>query len=147
MTTSDIALLDSNVLIYAYQSLSEFHRSAKALRDKGMDGEIQLCVCPQVLMEFYAVITNPKRVTNPIEPREAMNEVEKYFQAEKIMKIHPKEDLLLRIIALARKYEVKRYEIFDLQIAATILSNGINRIYTYNQGHFAKFTELEVLVP
>ena len=139
MTTSDIALLDSNVLIYAHQSLSEFHRSAKALRDKGMDGEIQLCVCPQVLMEFYAVITNPKRVTNPMEPREAVNEVEKYFQAEEIIKIHPREDLLLRIITLSRKYEVKRHEIFDLQIVATMLSNGINRLYTYNHDHFAKF--------
>lgn len=147
MITSDIALIDSNVIIYSHQSLSMFYEPAKALRDKGMYGEIMLCVCPQVLMEFYAVITNPKRVTNPVEPREAMSEVEKYLRAEKIVKIYPGEDLIFRMIELFRKYEVRRYEIFDLQIVATMLSNGIKRLYTYNQEHFDRFTEIEVLIP
>ena len=147
MITSEITLIYSNILIYAHQSLSMFYEPAKALRDKGMDGEIMLCVCPQVLMEFYAVITNPKRVTNPFEPREAMSEVEKYLRTERIVKIYPGEDLVFRMIELFRKYEVRRYEIFDLQIVATMLSNGIKRLYTYNQEHFDRFTEVEVLIP
>jgi predicted nucleic acid-binding protein len=62
MITSDTALLDSNVLVYAHQSVSIHHESARILRDKGMKKEISLCICPQVLMEFFAVITNPRRV-------------------------------------------------------------------------------------
>jgi len=147
MITSDIALIDSNILVYAHQSLSVFNKSAKALRDKGINGEIMLCVCPQVLMEFYAIITNPKRVTNPVEPREAMNEVEKYLHSDRIMKIYSGENLIFRIVELFRKYEIKRYEIFDLQLAVTMLSNGINKIYTYNQDHFTRFKELNVLIP
>jgi predicted nucleic acid-binding protein len=147
MITSDIALLDSNILIYAHQSLSKFHQPSKSLRDRAMAGEIQICICPQVLMEFYAVITNSKRVTNPILPEDAMNEVVKYFQSKQILKIYSREDLLLKIIDLARKYKVEKHEIFDLQIVATMLSNGISKLYTYNYDHFARFTELEVLIP
>ncbi|HGJ64574.1 TPA: PIN domain-containing protein [bacterium] len=147
MITYDIALLDSNILVYAHQSLSAFHESAKALRDKGLNGEIGICVCPQVLMEFYAVITDPKRVTSPVEPREAMRELEKYLMADKIMKIYPNRDLMLRILDLLAKYEMRRHEVFYVQIVATMLSNNVKKLYTYNHKHFERFKEIEVMIP
>ena len=79
MITSEWALLDSNILIYADQERSPFHHQAKALRDQGLKGEIPLCVCPQVLHEFFAVVTNPRKVTYPISPQDAMTEVGKYY--------------------------------------------------------------------
>lgn len=65
MTTSEEALVDTNVLIYAADEASEFHEAAKELRDRGAQGDVQLVVSPQILMEFFAVITNPRRVQNP----------------------------------------------------------------------------------
>jgi predicted nucleic acid-binding protein len=38
-------------------------------------------------------------------------------------------------------------EIFDLQLLATMLSNNITRLYTYNQQDFSKFKEIEALIP
>jgi len=37
------------------------------------------------------------------------------------------------------RYKVRKQEIFDLQLVATMLSNNISRIYTYDQEHFSKF--------
>jgi len=37
--------------------------------------------------------------------------------------------------------------IFDLQLVATMLANGIRRIYTYNRGDFERSTEIDVLTP
>ena len=50
-------------------------------------------------------------------------------------------------LALLKQYDIRKQEIFDLQLVSTILSNNINRIYTYNREHFLKFSELEVLIP
>lgn len=36
---------------------------------------------------------------------------------------------------------------FDLQIAATMLANGIERIYTFNPKDFDVFPELTVITP
>lgn len=94
MTTYNLALLDSNILIYRHQALSEFHAQTKALLKKGFRKDLLLCICPQVLNEFYAVITNPKRVTDPISPMEAIKEIEKYAKAKNIMKIYPGEDII-----------------------------------------------------
>ncbi len=51
------------------------------------------------------------------------------------------------MIALFRDHPVERAEIFDLQLIATMLSNGVSQIYTYDQKLFTKFEEIRVLNP
>ena len=40
MITSEFALLDTNILVYAADETSEFHAPAKQLRDRGVQGDI-----------------------------------------------------------------------------------------------------------
>jgi hypothetical protein len=42
MTTSDTALLDTNILVYGHQALSPFHEASRAILGKGLFGEISL---------------------------------------------------------------------------------------------------------
>lgn len=74
-------------MVYAADVSSPFYEVVRTLRDKGLKGEIVLCVCPQVLNEFFAVVTNPRRVTHPIAPQEAMEEVKKYLRSAHILKM------------------------------------------------------------
>ncbi len=46
-----------------------------------------------------------------------------------------------------RQHPVSGAGIFDVQLAATILGNGVARIYTFDRLHFERFDELEVLTP
>jgi len=148
MTTSNqFALLDSNILIYALDSTSVYHFEARSLREEALKDKIQACVCPQVLMEFFAVITNSRKVKTPLTPQKAREEVEKYLKATNILKIYPSDDILERMLFLLKKYEIKGVQVFDLQLVATMLANGITRIYTYNQSDFAKFGEIEAITP
>jgi predicted nucleic acid-binding protein len=149
MTTSDArALLDTNVLVYAADAGSPFHEPARHLRDRGFRGEIPLVVSPQVLLEFFAVVTNPRRVHTPRSPQEATAEMAKYMRARHIQMIYPRTDILRRVLALhAQHPEVARQDIFDLSLVATMLANQVTRIYTYNQQHFTPFQELTVLTP
>ena len=48
---------------------------------------------------------------------------------------------------MLRSRPVTGGEVFDLQLAATMLVNGLNRIYTYNTGDFEAFKELLVSEP
>ncbi len=43
--------------------------------------------------------------------------------------------------------EIKKQEIFDLQLVATMQANNIRRIYTFNKGDFEVFPELTVCDP
>ena len=147
-TAEPLALLDTNVLVYAADAASEFHTDAKRLRDQGIEGTLPLAVSPQVLMEFFAVITNPRRVEHPRSPEEARIEVEKYLHATTIRKIHPGTDITERVLALLQAHpEITRQQIFDCHLAATMLTNRVTRIYTYNADDFRHFAGIEVLTP
>jgi toxin-antitoxin system PIN domain toxin len=142
------ALLDTNVLVYAADAGSPFHDAARQLRDRGVRGEIPLVVSPQVLLEFFAVITNPRRVHTPRPPQEAGAEMAKYMRSRRIRTIYPGPDILQRVLALhAQHPHVAWQDIFDLALIATMLANRIVHIYTYNQQHFTPFQELTVLTP
>ncbi|MFH1648456.1 MAG: hypothetical protein ABIA11_01830 [Patescibacteria group bacterium] len=117
------------------------------LREKGLKGEVPLCICPQVLNEFFAIVTDPRRVSNPRTQKEALLEMEKYFYSKNILKIYPGHEIIERTLDLLKRYEITKQEIFDLQLVATMLSNNIIRLYTYNQDDFSKFKEIEVLSP
>ena len=148
MTTSDLALLDTNILVYAADEMSEFHVPAKQLRDRGVQGDIAVAVSPQILFEFFAVITNPRRVTQPRSPQEAREEMEKYLHTPTIQKIYPGDDITFRVITLLQQYpQITRQDIFDALLVATMQTNGIRRIYTYNRQHFTPFPDIEVLTP
>jgi len=97
-----------NVLVYYHQDLSPFHSRAKGILEMGLRREAPLCICPQVLMEFYATITNPRRVTDPVPPEQGLAEVEKYFTCSWLGKIYPKEETLEITIDLLKNYRVSR---------------------------------------
>jgi predicted nucleic acid-binding protein len=99
-------------------------------------------------MEFFAVITSPRRVTTPCSPEEARAEMEKYTRANRLQKIYPNQATLEQTLDFMRQHpEGARQEIFDLFLVATMMANGVTRIYTYNQQHFTRFAGIEVLTP
>ena len=57
-------MLDANLLVYAFYPKVPQHQPARQTLDQAQDENAGLCVTSQVLAEFYAVVTNPKRV-NP----------------------------------------------------------------------------------
>ena len=48
---------------------------------------------------------------------------------------------------LLRRRPVTGADVFDLQLVATMLANGVSRIYTFNDADFVAFSELAVTIP
>lgn len=148
MTISEApTLLDTNVLVYAADQLSPFHDVCRKLREDGRTGKRNLCITPQVLFEFYAVVTDPKRVRDPLDPSEAIAEISAYLDDPAIKTIHQTPEATGRVTDLAERYAIRRQEIFDALIVATMLSNDVRQIYTYDVGHFSQYPEIQVLKP
>lgn len=146
-TPPPMGLVDTNVLVYRADRSSPFHSASVTLIDRGLRGEIPLCLSPQNLMEFYAVVTSSKRVTNPISPADARDEIEKYLQSTNLHQIYQTASLLPKLLELIRKYPPQRQQIFDLQLVATMLINQVTLIYTFNVKHFSSYQEIQVQTP
>ena len=143
-TSSKKAVLDTNILVYAMNSTAPEHGASKALRDKGVAGHIEAYVTPQILFEYFAVVTNARFVTTPISGEEALADVESMAAAFNVLT--PPADLTNKVVALTRQLGFKGRHIFDVQIAATMLSAGITDIYTYDD-RFEKIPGLVVHRP
>ena len=74
------AVLDTNVLVYALFAQRPEHAAPLALLESARDADANLVVAPQNLAEFYAVVTNPRRVSTPLSGAAARAEVETFTQ-------------------------------------------------------------------
>ena len=62
-------LLDTNILVHAYNKSSPHQKNASGVIKKAMQSEIEAYLAPQILYEFFAIVTNPKRVEHPMSLR------------------------------------------------------------------------------
>jgi toxin-antitoxin system PIN domain toxin len=148
MATSDSpALVDTNVLVYALLPDVSEHTASRALLDRAQNGDAALCVTPQVFAEFYAVVTDSRRVTVPRQPAEALDAIRKYLALPGLRLLPVPDDVVTRWVKLVEDHPVKRGGVFDRQLAATMLGNGVTRIYTYNRPDFEVLEGIQVLTP
>jgi len=135
------------VLVEAVLADAERHVPARRLLERLAEGELRLCVVPQVLVEFYAVITDARRVSVPLTPAEALNAIRRFLGIPGMTLLPVPGDVVPRWMGLAERHPVARGDVFDLQIVAMMQGNGVNRIYTFNRKHFDLFAGVEVLAP
>lgn len=145
--SADLALVDTNVLVYALYDEAEHHAASAALLDRVQAGELALAITPQALAEVYAVITDSRRVTAPYDPAEALKAIEGFLAMPNTTLLPAPVDLVSRWMGLVRQHPVTRGRIFDLQLIATMLGNGVTRIYTFDRSHFEPFEEIDAVLP
>lgn len=139
------SLLDTNILVYATFNDLPQYSIAKELRDKAASKELEAYLSPQILAEFYSIVTNPERVVKPLSPEKAREEIDVYLNTFPMLKI--KDTTTRRMVKLAQKHKVIGQNIYDVQIVATMLMNRVKRIYTANDKDFRRFKEIEVINP
>jgi toxin-antitoxin system PIN domain toxin len=145
--SDDIALVDSNVLVYALYRESEHHEHCRALLDRAQAGQTTLCIAPQNLAEFYAIVTDSRRVAVPRQPAEAVDAIEQILAMPGMTLLPMPNEVVYQWLSLVRRHPVTRGRVFDLQLIATMLGNGVRRIYTLNRADFEPFDEIKVLAP
>jgi predicted nucleic acid-binding protein len=128
-------LIDTNVLVYALFPSSPQHAASRSLLEKANDPNAGLSVFPQMFAEFFAVVTNPKRVSSAKTPEQAIQAVEQFLALPGLALLPLPAEVVTRWVQLVRLRPVKGSEVFDLQ-AAGMLAHGIGTVYTFNLADF-----------
>jgi predicted nucleic acid-binding protein len=138
-------LADTNVLIYALDADAPHHTAARALIEAARDGSTTLYVTPQILSEFYAVVTNARRVAKPRSSAEVLDAISDLLTFLHVLPIpaHVVDGWL----NLVRRHPVIGADVFDLQIVATMQANDVQRIYTFNTRDFEMIGEISIVTP
>ncbi len=138
-------IVDANVLVYSAHADAPQHAASRALIETARDSQATLYVTSQILCEFYSIVTNSRRVPHPRSPEEAWRAISGFLAFLHVLPIPARTVEVW--LGLLLRHPVTGGDIFDLQIAASMQANGVQRIYTFNGGDFEVFPELAVVTP
>ncbi|MGE5579939.1 MAG: type II toxin-antitoxin system VapC family toxin [Bacillota bacterium] len=130
-------LIDTNVLVYSLQEDAPQHGASRRLIEAAQAGNPLACVFHQNLLEFFAVITDPRRLENPATTAEALDLLEQFGTMLPVLQ--PSSDSLSRLTSLAPGLEVRGQQIFDCHLVAQMIEAGLETICTYNTKDFIRY--------
>ena len=136
-------IFDTNILVYAQNQSDVRYGECRKWVKKVEEGECEGVVSSQNLVQFVTVVNNLSKMK-----RVAMKHgVEKYCENyRKIFKIvFPNSETMVTFEKMYKKYKGNR--IFDLFLVATMISNGVDKILTYNVRDFKDIEEIKVIDP
>lgn len=141
--------LDTNLLVYAHNTVSPFHKQAKAFVEQAMntrdtEGQLSICLPAQILLEFLNVITW-HRLEAPLPLTDALQIVQAYLDTG-ITILYQQPTHLETVIDLLKSVTTRK-KIFDVALVATLKDHGISGLYTVNTKDFEEFTFLEAKNP
>lgn len=139
-------LFDTNVLVYVHNRSSSYHKIAYLLETEVLKGKLSAAIAIQNILEFYSVVTNPQKLNLPLSSQEAGGVIRDYL-ASPFQIIHSHASDFDRALYFAAERKIKGRKIFDLYLVATMLSNGIDAIYTANDKGFKDFSEIKAINP
>lgn len=143
--STEAYFVDTNVLVYAALKDDVRHLACRSLLKDRTDALLYLA--PQILAEFYSTITSAKRVTAPFTPGEAIDFIETLLSYTHIILRPISLDVSTRWLDLLKQNETRGARVFDVQIAATMLTHGISKLITYNGTDFKTVSGLELIEP
>ena len=132
-------LVDSNILVYAYDKYSEKHAKASQFtEDNLLEGSLVLSI--QNLAEFARIIT--EKLQNKASVEEARSIILRLSSSVEV--IYYDEHVIAEALSISSANEI---HFFDALLAATMEKEGITAIATENEKDFRKISWLKVINP
>ncbi len=139
----NIFLIDSNVLVYAFDSSERAkHEIAKKILKKCFFGDEVYAVSIQNLSEFFVNIT--KKVEKPIQKNIASNIIKKIIMFNGFVKIEPNVKTVVKAMDISANENASYW---DSLVAATMIENSVFHIYTENTKDFLNIKGIEAVNP
>ena len=137
---ADRCVVDTNVLIYSSVASCPHHQEARqwlaALYEQG----VELCITTQILREYLVVLTHSSVFEQRFTVEQALEELKAILQTVTVLSESTASAECL--LDLVRRYRVRGKQIHDANVVAVMLTQGVERLVTYNVGDFQQFKEI-----
>jgi len=143
ISTIVVALVDTNVLVYRYDSRdARKQRIAINLLRRGL-AEQSIRVAYQAIVEFYAAVTRPLRGIGPLlETSHATRETEEMLVQFDVL--YPTEEIIRSALRATAAYPLSW---FDAQMWAYAETNGLTEIISEDFQHGRLYGRVRIVDP
>jgi len=143
MNDINLTLIDSNILIYAFDSAEKRKQNiAQNILTLCWTKKRKYAVTTQNLSEFFVNIT--KKVDNPLPARTAAEIVQKILYFEGFVVFASSTEAIQLALNLHISENIPYW---DAVIAATMLKNGVFHILTEDVAHFSRVNNIQAENP
>lgn len=138
-------LVDANLLLFAVDEHSPWHRAARAWVEEALNGPRRVGLPWQTLGAFLRIATHPRAADVPLGPDEAWGQVEAWLGAPAAWIPQPTAAHAEVLGSLIRSYQLRSNMVPDAQLAAVAIEHGLT-IFSADTD-FARFSEIRWVNP
>jgi predicted nucleic acid-binding protein len=141
--------IDTNILVYLAVADVPQHVKSKGAVEKFLSRskENRIAVTDDVLFEFVHVVTDPKRLKNPMSMAAALDWAEAFWSGRETAPLLPSPMTFTQTLKLLRAHGLSRKRIRDTMLAAVLEENGVRELLTANVSDFQTFSFLKAIDP
>lgn len=140
-------LLDTNIVLRLAQPSHSMHSITRQAIVALDYANVEMCLVPQVLYEFWSTATRPQGLPNglglPIS--EAVQTLEELIDTYELLE--DEIGLFDRWRTLVATHAVQGKPSHDARFVAAMMCHGISNFLTFNLGDFARYKNITVLSP
>ena len=138
-------LVDANVLLYARDASSPFHRRAHGWLSEHLNGPVRVGLPWSSLVAFVRISTHSRAFEHPLTPAEAWDQIEDWLAAPAAWVPEATHAHGQVLGALIRRYELRGNLMSDAHLAALAIEHGLTMCSADTD--FARFSEVRWVDP
>ena len=133
-------LVDANLLIYAYDSVSPYHAAARSWLDSQLNGLSAVGIPWETSAAFLRIVTNPRIYPGAISIAVAWEQMRAWLRSEVVWIPLPTDRQAALLDEMLRMPGLRANDIPDAHLAALAISHGL--ILCSADAGFARFPGL-----
>lgn len=138
--------VDTNILLFAVRGYEENHLVAKETLEALLAQKESVAFTDIVIFEFIAQVTNKSDPSKAMSTSKAIAQMENWLSSPGTQVIRSSDKDFKTFTRLSAESGKTGQSIFDAQVAAICIDNGVTEFVTGDKG-FEKFTELRIRNP
>jgi uncharacterized protein len=135
-----VILVDANLLIYAFDSSSPHHSTARSWLDEQLSGPSAVGIPWETIAAFLRIVTNPRIYPGAISMAAAWEQMERWLRSDAVWIPLPSERQAQLLGELLRVPGLRANDVPDAHLAALAISHGL--ILCSVDAGFARFPRL-----
>ena len=138
--------IDTNILIYAEISTSEYHKTAFDMLKELSEGAIPWAIPWPCIYEFLRVVTHPRVYHPPVPMTVALKDLQQLLQAPTLLLLNETSRHTEIMSKVLEASGVTGNLVHDAHIAALCIEHGVTELISGDRD-FARFSLLKITNP
>jgi uncharacterized protein len=141
-----VIAVDTNLLVYAHRTDSEFNDQAYACIERLASAPARWSIPWPCVHEFFAIVTHPRIYAPPSSGEQALDQIEAWLESPSLVLLHESPNYWDSLKPLLVSGRIMGPRVHDARIAALCLAHGVAELWSADRD-FSRFPSLQTRNP